>query len=477
MATTDQTQYVSARIGVDPDDVVLELGGQQFTIYEGYDLHESVFEHPAVWSVRTGSGATISRFLQSYPPRTTYQLFVGGALQATGRIDSIKVSGGGSKASEIIVSGRDALAPVHDSHVNGQFNFTDTTYTNLVWDVLQGLGLVTGSSPDLAQLASTNDANRNIKANHSVTVQALRSPDQILTDESGNRTAVVGSVQITAKPGESWMTFLHRYLDPAGLILWAAADGTFVLSQPNTQQAPLYQITRRPVGDFLGGDSGSVGNAADYNFTNDCTHRHSAAIIYGRGGGRKLGVSKIRGSQVDLEMGQLGYQQVRCHHETHCQSQDMAENYALRKLAEERREGYQLWYTLAGHSLPLFGTTAGNGGMAVVTVDTIVQVDDAELGISGPFYIDTVIRSRSPFTSTKVRLVRPGDIFLDPTPTTSVPVPTKPAAPPANDVAATRLATVQTLSDLVGPAASSSGPTPEQAPTPYPLSPAFHINR
>jgi prophage tail gpP-like protein len=433
---TAGSEYTSQIIGVDPDDVAIVLNGQQVFVAESWELHESVLEQPSVWSIRMGSGASVQQFLQ-YQPRTPFQLYVGGVLQASGLIDSRRVSGSGTGASEVTISGRDALAPVHDSHVDGQYTFTDTTYTNLVWDVLAGLNLVSGSSPDPFQLAATNDANRQIKCGASVSVlQPVRPIDQILTDDAGNVQPVVGQFQITAKPGETWMSFLRRYLDPAGLALWAAANGTFVLSEPNVNQAPLYQITRRAVG------SQAVGNAISYEYIDNCTHRHSAAIIFGRGGGRKLGVSKIRGTQVDLEMQQLGYNQIRCHHETHCQSQSMAENYGARKLAEERREGYQLWYTISGHTLPLYGTTAGNGGTAVVTVDTVVQVDDEELGISAPFYIDSLVRSRSPHTSTKIRLVRPGDIVLQPTPATTAPVPTKPTTPAAtatSDSVATRL--------------------------------------
>jgi prophage tail gpP-like protein len=415
------SDYTSSTIGTSPDDVVLSINGQQFTIYEGYEWHEGVMEQPSTWSCRTGWGGTVADFLNSYPPRSKFQLSVGGALQATGFLDSVKVSGETGGASEVVFSGRDSLAPLHDYDVAGAITFQDTTYTSLVWAVLSGIGLVTGSptNPDPSQLQATNDANRQVKAGASVKVlQPPRTIDQILEDDAGNPTPVSTSITIMAKPGEKWMTFLRRYLDPAGLVLWAAADGTFVLSEPNVNQAPLYQITRRLVG------STAVGNVTSYSFTNDCTHRHSSCVIYGRGGGRKTGVGKTRGSQVDPEMAQLGYNQVRCHHDTHCQSQAQCENYALRKLAEERREGYQLWYTIPGHTLPLYGTPSGTSGqVAVITVDTIVQVDDEELGISAPFYVDTVIRSRNPQTSTRVRLVRPNDIILVPAPATTVAVP------------------------------------------------------
>lgn len=417
------TSYTSSTIGTSPDDVLLKLNGQEFLVAESWEVHESVFEQPSHFSIRTGSGAVVSQFLTAYQPHNVFQLYVSGALQSTGFVDSIKVTAGPG-ASEISISGRDALAPLHDSEVRGVSTFNDSTYSSLVWAVLQGVGLVSGSSVDPSQLATTNDANRIVKAGKPVSARPAVQVDQVLEDDSGNVEPLATQIQITAKPGEKWISFLRRYLDPAGLVLWAAANGTFVLSAPNTQQTPLYQLTRRAV------NSQAVGNVTNYEFINNCTGRHSTAVVYGRGGGRKNGVSKVVGTQVDPEMQNLGYNQTLVRHETHCQSEESAENYGLRKLAEERREGYQIWYTIAGNTLPLYGTGQGgdpNGQSAVVTVDTIVQVDDEELGISGPFYIDTVVRSRTPHTTTKIRLVRPGDIVLVPTPVTT---PATPPAPP-----------------------------------------------
>lgn len=416
-----QSSYTSNSIGVQPDDVVLTLGGSQLMIAESWDWHESVFQQPSSWAIRCGSGATSAQLIKQFPLGIGFTISVGGALQATGKLDGIRVSNTG--ATEIALKGRDALAPVHDSFADATQTFTDTTYTSLVWRVLLYLGLVTGTNPDPAQLAASNEANRMVKAGKKITQTAPpRTIDQIMTDADGNPQPVAQSIQIEAKAGTNWMTFLRKYLDPAGLVLWAAANGTFVLSVPNTAQSPLYQITRRGVG------SSAYGNAYDVEFVNDATHRHSVATVYSRSGSRKNGIAKVKGSVVDdeffnaspdpaatsspaLGFYNTGYKnQPIAFHEAPVQSIEQAENYARRKLAEERREGYQLWYTIAGHTLPCIG----QGGVAVVSVDTCCLVSDEELGISGVFYIDSLVRSRSPDTHTRIRLVRPNDIVLTP---------------------------------------------------------------
>ena len=175
-----------------------------------------------------------------------------------------------------------------------------------------------------------------------------------MTDADGAPVTATQSMAIQANVGERWLHFLRRYLDPAGLILWAAADGTFVLSAPNVNQAPLYQIVRQGV-------AGGSGNVVGYEFDDDATHQHSVAVCYGRGGGRVAGRTKVKQGEVNEDLfndpsgwyrgpdaGGDGYAQPIAFREHNVQNSAQASNFALRKLAEERREGYQLIYTVAG---------------------------------------------------------------------------------------------------------------------------------
>lgn len=412
-----QDSFTSNSIGVTPDDVVLTVGDSQITVCESFEIHESVLEQPSCFSLRCGSGALASDLLKQFPLRSPFTLSIGGALQATGTLDGIKVSGSGS-ATEVTLKGRDALAPVYDCHFDSLQTYTDSTYTSLVWRVLLYCRVVTGTTPDPNQLAASNEANRQVKAGKKVVQTAPpRTIDQIEEDDDGNPVEVSQSIQILAHAGTRCLSFLRKYLDPAGLVLWAAADGTFVLSAPNVAQQPLYSLTRRAVG------STSYGNAYDMELINDGTHRHAVASVYSRSGGRKNGIGKVHESTTDEEFVNvatggptggyysLGYPfQPIAFRDAHVQSIEQCVNYGNRKLAEERREGFQLWYTIAGHTLPCIG----QGGVAVVTIDTLVQVEDQELGISAPFYIDSLVRSRSPDTHTRIRLVRPNDIVLTP---------------------------------------------------------------
>lgn len=395
--------YTSNTIGNSSDDVLLKLGNDALMIAESWNVHEGILEQPAAWSVRCGWGATAAEFLAKYPKGTPFQLYVGGALQQTGKIDGrlVRSSGG---ATEIVIKGRDNLAPVYDTYVDAVQTFTDTTYSDLVFRVLQILNLVTRPS----QIQTTNQANRQVKAGKSRTIIQISPPltvDEILADANGEDVTGTVQQQIQANVGERWLQFLRRYLDPAGLILWAAADGTYVLSAPNVQQQPLYNLVRRAVGSNL------AGNAYDVEFDDDATHRHAYAVCWGRGGGRKSGRTLVHGYAATdlLDPPNLGYAfQALSFREVNCQNELQAQNYAQRKLAEENRNGYVLRYTVAGHTLPV----AGGNGNAVLTPDTIVNVQDEELGLSGPFYLESLERMRSPETKTRIRLCRTQDIVL-----------------------------------------------------------------
>jgi prophage tail gpP-like protein len=86
---------------------------------------------------------------------------------------------------------------------------------------------------------------------------------------------------------------------------------------------------------------------------------------------------------------------------------EQAEFFARRKLAESRRTGWQLTYTVAGHSTRAIGGL----GRAVWTPDTVVEVEDDEFGLRDLFYIEAVDFRRPP-TTTTLTLMRTGDLVF-----------------------------------------------------------------
>ena len=398
------TQYISDDIGSLEDSVRLQLNGDDIVIAESWDVAESVFAQPATWAMQLGSSSVARELIQKYPKRTPFRLLVGGAVQMTGTLDA--VSAGQSVGGPTLVKfrGRDALAPLHDSFVRAEQSFSDSTYADLVRRALKECGL----NPDA--LRASNAANRKAKAGVVVTQSQEISHltvEEILSSFDKPGTVTLGATTIReqqSKANETWHEFVRRHIDRAGLFLWAAADGTFILSQPDGAQAPTYRLVRPAEG------SNGGSNVLSMEFDDDSTHRHSEAIIYGKGGGRKHGRAKSKGGFVDKEMTAAGYDQAVVFRDVNVQNGSEAAFFAQRKLAEERRSGWRLEYVIAGHTL---AAISGNGSdRAVVVPDTTVEVIDDEIGINGVFYIEAVRRQRSPQTTTSIRLMRLTDLIF-----------------------------------------------------------------
>ena len=401
-----------------PDEVVVK-GGKVVRVAEAWDWTSAVLEQPSHFSIQLGSGQTAAQILRSFTKGTKCELYINDCLQATGRLDGREAQGDAESGTSVTLHGRDVLSKVYDSHVDAVHTFpSTTTYASLTWSVLRHLNLVQGGAEvDPAQLAVSNDANRQTRYGNKVKkitgIGPTINANQIVsaTDASGETSTV--SHEIQCNIGERWLSFLRRYLDPAGLSLWAAANGTFVLSAPNAQQDPAYHLIRRQQTDR------TLGNVKWFHLVDDATHQHTYVHVFGKGFGKKAGRVTSQGTAPNLELlnpinDPTWYQanaqgfgaNVITYRELNCFTNEQCQNFAWRKMAEERRNGFQLHYRVAGHTLPIYGSS----GQAVIVEDTVVRVDDEELDIHGNFYVDTVLRQRHPHTETTIRLCRQSDM-------------------------------------------------------------------
>lgn len=445
--------FVSDQLGTQGDTLYVSLNQQRVVTSTSWEHTEGILSQPCSWSLSLGWGGVAKDLLAKYPKGTPFQLYVGSVLQANGKIDAVGASQPVGGATTVTIRGRDALAKLHDTYVRAAIPVNVVTYAELVWYALQQCGLAPGKQPastgaggtgkagghrtvneilasgsntpspggssgqpvplgtiDPKILSTDNAANRAIKAG--VPIRAIlphRTVQQIL-DDAGEVGPNTGACQTlpTAKLGETWHRFLRRYLDRAGLMLWAAANGSYILSAPNGDQDPTYVLARGT------GDPKQGTNVVGYEYLDDATHRHTEYIIYGRGGGKALGRTKAKGGVLDQDLLSAGYvDQPIVFRDANVHSNAEAAFFARRKNAEERRNGFRLEYTIAGLTLPYIGR--GTAARAVVTPDTVVAVDDQELGITDNFYIESVTRRRSPQTTTSIRLMRVDDlVFGDP---------------------------------------------------------------
>lgn len=384
----------------DTDVVKLRLGGDELLIAESYTVNSAVLTQPSSFDVTFGWSKPPVEFIKKYPPNTKFELLIGDRTQQIGFTDGQPEVSEDAGSTRITVRGRDISAPIHDNYVVNEKSFNDVTYADLVRHVLKENDL------DPSSLITSDAANLSAKAGVPIRLldnstaptvnEVVEQPDASSTTP-GAKEAV-----IQCKLGSRWYEWLRRFLERAGLVLWASVDGLFVLSTPTSQQDPIYRIVRGI------DDTAGKGNVIRSHYASITTGRYTTIVAYGHGGRGKGGYVKSKGDYVDDEMFNWGYtRKVMTVRDMNSQNVDQASFFARRKAAEQRRAGFHLEYTLSGHSTP-----ALSGGVAVWTPNTCVEVQDDRLGLSGKFYIESCRYERRPFTTTTVRLMRPIDLIF-----------------------------------------------------------------
>jgi prophage tail gpP-like protein len=387
------------KIGENDDQVRLVLGGFDVLIAESWEVKTSIFTQPASWHIKMGYGGITKVLINTYPPNTPFQLFVGKALQQTGSLDTPSADETDG-ATEFSLRGRDALAPLHDDLIDAERSFNVSTYYDLVRLQLDEVGYKNRA------LAASNRANRKIKAGIPlVELAPVRTVQEILMNTGGTGgTGGISHQQVQARLGEKRYEFIRRYLDMVGLFLWAAADGSFIISEPNANQKAAVRIRRTL------NDTRQDTNVERASYSNATEHRYSKYSVYGHGAGRKGNHAKALGSYVDPEMTDWGFVKTKTIHSDNVRTNQQATYLALRQAAEDRRQGFKLTYTLAGHTWAAIDGT----GRYTWSPDTVVDLDDQLLGLQGNYYVTDVTFTRAPQTVTEVVLMRPSDLLFGP---------------------------------------------------------------
>ncbi len=300
-----------------------------------------------------------------------------------------------------------------------------------------------------AQAAAQFQATRGVEGRRSLSgiadtylpsqVLSLATPSSIVQQQvldsletpAARSTSTVVVQSLKYECGTRYHDAWEREAKLVGAFLWADADGNIVLARPNANQTPSFRIFRKRHSDQRG-----VSMVHEASWTDDTTDRHTSAIVYGRSGRGKAGRNKHRGEYVDDELKESHFNAPIVIHDRDVPDDASCEYIARRRIAEERRAGWKLVYTVAGHKTTLI--SAADGASVCWAPDTIVDVDDRELGISGHFYLETVKFKRDPKATTELHLMRPEDLVfaedLFPKPIVPTPAPTNssPAAEPGD---------------------------------------------
>lgn len=391
-------------LGERQDRVRLLLGGFEVNVYGTYQVTSSVFQQPAAFTMRLGWSDNVKVLRAAYPPGTPFELRIGDVTIQTGHTDSAnaRVGNGGTTLQ---VDGRDSTARLFDAFVASERSFANKSYLELVLDVLKLLGLEDWS------VRAGNEAHRKavsggklIETKPSATEVMFNVVTEQEYPATTSTTKRIVQSTIKALLGTRWYDFINNELKKAGLFLWGGPANMLVLARPCIDQSPLARIVHRR------GTNRDISNVISAQLRQDIVQRYTRAVVYGRAGGHKFGRRKVRGEYVDQEMvtvlGGVEAKEI-VYHEPEVDSVRAAEFMARRRIAEANRAGWQLEYTVSGH------TTVGLHGekRVVWAPDTMIEVDDGEFGLTGTYYCHEVTFERGPHTTTTLKLMRPEDVI------------------------------------------------------------------
>lgn len=353
---------------------------RKVAICESYDVSCGVFTQPAAFALTLGHGGTVAEIKDLVEPHTLFRLKIGGTLVQSGFIDGYEIGG---EAAVVQIHGRDLLQEIHDSFTPVERTFSETSYIDFVKSVFQHAAL------DTPSVHFSDDGIRKAMA------QGRPLPLPAIAREEKKIAKPV-----TMKLGDRYFDLIKRVLDRAGLFMVMSPEGRVLLTAPNPNITALYRLVHAP-------DAPVYGNVTDFHHVYNTIDRVSLYVVYARGGGKKLGAVKVYGQYPDLEMKKLLYRRSHTFRDWNVQTNEQAEIMARRRIAEERRKGWQLNVTVAGHRTRLLGTN----DWVIWRPDTMVRFDSDELNFHDIYYIENVSYRRGPSgTRTELRLIRREDL-------------------------------------------------------------------
>lgn len=358
--------------------------GQRVSKWKEYSIDSDFLTPTDGWTVTFGTEAEWGRIRYSCEPGLPFRILVDGAPQLTGWIDSQHVAADADGGTVVTLTGRDYLMPLVKSNVHPSTVVKGRTAAELVESVVR-------------------QVYRNADGSFPV----------VLTDNDANRQLVTGADKAVGKKkkahrkdafeycqphvNESAFEFLSRNLRRYGMWLWATESGDIVVSSPNYDQEPSYQVTRKR------GDRMVHVTTAEWTY--DKTNVPSHVYIRGKSKSKDWDKKDVKASAVDPDW--TAYGRVFCpmfvqHDEATSDAEAYA--FALQELSRLRQDERVYTCTVKGHSDPRTGR--------VYALDTVAHVEDEVLGVSQDLYVvrRTFRRSVTGGTTTELKMVPLGTI-------------------------------------------------------------------
>lgn len=381
------------------DRVQLRLGTLLVKIASEYDTKSGIFDQPSTFSFVIGDGSTAASLIQQAPANTPFQILVGGAPQFTGFTEGREARGSATQGTQLHVHGRSILAKLL-TDLEKNASFTGKTHRDLVAQALSDLDIKKPFTNDAPQILASNADTRKTRSGTNVKASDADDYTAQLSQYAGTQGDAYPVAR--TKLAEKYLDLLRRHLETVGLFLWDSPTGDIIVGRPNWHQPAIARIYRRR-------SRVPTSNIESYSWREDYAPRYSEVAIFGKTTGRKYSRHTTSGAYTDDIMVNLGFHKVKVVRDVNVTSIAHAEAIAKKHLAEGRRKGFALEYTVKGHSTPNILT----GGTTIWSPDTVVDVVDEEIGISGQYYIENVRHTRNANgTHTTIKLLEPDSLIF-----------------------------------------------------------------
>lgn len=401
-------------IGSPDDRVRFTVDGKPIPYYVNYTVKLAIMAQPSTFTLSLGAGVPGKEQLQAKDllklaeRGKELKFFIGPTLVQSGVIEDHDVDDG-PNGTVLTVSGRDWLAPLTKNTIRHEKDFGNPTYKDLTRQVLDICGLKD------RKLYTDNEANR-IKISRSTKAQSVPMTDIVEATKTNTMAASGTTVQlqrVIGKIGQTWFEFLKSQYKKVGFFLWATGDGNFVLSRPTGSLDPLYKLVKRR------NLPRNMSQVLTRHYGSHTSQRHATTVCFGKGASGAKKLHPMERTWDDFEMKNLGFSDILAVYDSDASTPDEAQYLARRKMGEDRRDGFNLTYTVSGHTVP----SLDNSRMLIWAPDTTVTIideplgdvisdDNQSFGTGQDCYIENIEFSRSPQTTTKIRVMRKQDLFF-----------------------------------------------------------------
>ncbi len=379
---------MTAPTAPDTDSLVLITeDGTQFDFWTSATISDDFLTPCQTMSMTIGVDETRFDVISKFQIGQQFRLEVNGNPIMAGFLDSAEMSDDWSGGVSVTITGRDVLSPVVDSNINPSMQIAkemslDALLQKVIVEEFDLPIIIFDDANGGAEKARNLSTGKKINAKPKKGKKKVKDPLKDLRPHAN----------------EGGFQYITRFAHRAGYHVWAMPDGSgAVIGTPTYEQPPSYTLRRlRATSPGRGGGNNIEKGSAKLDYT------HVPSHVFVRGKGAKPGdKSKPIGF---AEFVAAPYFKPFYVTDDESTTKDHADAVARFTLGKALRTSLNYNVTVRGLSDPATG--------AVYTVDTVVDVQDERIGITGAMWIESrVFRKSRAGTFTDLKLI-PADSLL-----------------------------------------------------------------